>query len=145
MCSTAPTIASDKVWQSIAEAANRTRASTEPNSLKRTLSQPGDHSVSKIAKIDGHADKINSVIPCSQEAASTRGTTPSERHENGLEVVAHQHVMTPSPNIAYASWPYDPRLALFLRNDFIQTYQNLIEMYNVGAVKDARKMNGNQP
>lgn len=44
-------------------------------------------------------------------------------------------VLGAQTNVPYTSWPYDPRLAFLLRNDFVQTYQNLIEMYNSGASK----------
>lgn len=130
-------VSSDNVWKSL-----RPLSRNAPNSgppLKRAMSFPGHDQLSPVknAKLDSmETEKLYGV----KERNSNEHEDVSRQnghHELISDASAHAHspVMSTQTNIPYSSWPYDPRIALFLRNGFVQTYHNFVEMYNAGTSK----------
>ena len=111
--------------------------------LKRTLSLPG-HDLSghekilKLARTD-----IDKRFHDSERAQCDIDDSAVSSHSSKSQLTkapsAHPHTSFPivnsTTNVPLTSWPYDPRLAFFLRNDFVQTYSNLMEMYSIEASK----------
>lgn len=130
-------ITSDRVRQSIPPP-SKNRSNQEPH-LKRAHSFPGnDRSVP--AKLFRH-DLVETEKQISEKDHTLYGTgnvsgqNVNSEYISALPTHAQLPMMNTQANMPYANWPYDPRIALFLRNGFVQTYHNLIEMYNAGASK----------
>lgn len=113
--------------------------------FKRALSYPLDFNNAKMPKTketDGQND------PCtSPNQFQTSKPAISERHsgnfDNTVQCASHDvtdavtdHVHPVQGYSPYAAWPLDPRFAMFLRNGFMQTYQDFVNMYSNPEAKD---------
>lgn len=110
--------------------------------FKRALSYPLDFNNAKMSKTKETDRQNDSCTPPNQSMPAISGrqngnfdnTVQCANHDVTDAVTDHVHpVQGYNP---YAAWPLDPRFAMFLRNGFMQTYQDFVNMYSNPEAKD---------
>ncbi|XP_052812096.1 uncharacterized protein LOC128239481 [Mya arenaria] len=122
-------------------------------SVKRAHSYPGSLHCEipekvyrpSVSDFENEDNAATASTPVSK--ADTADEANSEVHENSLPTSekitdSSSDIANTFPlpnmnghNLPFASWAYDPRFTMLLRNDFMQTYRGFIEAYNASKVK----------
>lgn len=113
--------------------------------FKRALSYPDDHKHAKLSRPQTNPEQNGIPSPPSHFQTHTEAmleranghhintaqSSDSEGPEKVADPIHPVHGYNP-----YAAWALDPRFAMFMRNGFMQTYQDFVSMYSNTEAKD---------